>query len=121
LERRKLGFRREEFGGLTVVSPGGDRGAKSIRYGCEQRRASGSVSDRTAAGAVLGERDVNVGWADGLTCVIAGAMITLYEVRKMSPRGLALILSGGSLIYRGLSSRCTVYEQLLDIDTSEKL
>lgn len=56
--------------------------------------------------------DVNVGGAERLTSVIAGAAMTLYGLKKMSPSGLVLILSGGALIYRGLSGRCAVYEQL---------
>lgn len=61
--------------------------------------------------------NINVGNGERLLSVIAGTVMTLYGVRKMSPSGLALMLSGGALIYRGLSGRSILYEQF-DIDTS---
>ena len=64
--------------------------------------------------------DINIGRGERLTSVIAGAVMALYGLRKMSPSGLALILGGSALIYRGLSGRSIVYEHL-DIDTSTVL
>jgi len=60
---------------------------------------------------------VNVGQAERWVSAIGGGALALYGLTRGSMGGVALALIGGSLIYRGASGHCTVY-QAAGIDTS---
>lgn len=63
--------------------------------------------------------EINVGeverWASG----VGGTLLVVHGLRRGNFGGLALAILGGSLIYRGVTGHCQVYEAL-DIDTSGK-
>src|SRR5262245_43222937 len=55
---------------------------------------------------------VNVGDAERWASVIGGAALTIFGLRRFSPSGLILALSGGGLVYRGLTGHCPCYAAL---------
>jgi uncharacterized membrane protein len=53
----------------------------------------------------------NVGDAERLLSVIGGGALALYGLRR-SLGSLALAIGGGVLVYRGITGRCAIYENL---------
>jgi len=54
----------------------------------------------------------NVGQAERVLSMIGGGVMALYGLRRGSLDGLVLMGLGGSLIYRGVSGNCKLYEAL---------
>jgi len=61
---------------------------------------------------------VNVGDKERLFSLLGGAALGLYGLSRFSLGGLALAAVGGSLIYRGTTGHCSLYESL-DISTAD--
>lgn len=61
---------------------------------------------------------VNVGEKERLFSLLGGTALGLYGLSRFSLGGLALAAVGGSLIYRGMSGHCSLY-QSLDISTAD--
>lgn len=62
--------------------------------------------------------EINVGPNERLVSVIAGSGLIMKVLSKPSKARLPLILTGGLLIYRGLTGRCSLY-RALDIQPIE--
>jgi uncharacterized membrane protein len=60
---------------------------------------------------------VNVGDKERLLSFLGGSALGLYGLSRFSLSGLALAAVGGSLIYRGMSGHCSLY-QALDVSTA---
>ena len=54
----------------------------------------------------------NVGMAERIASMAGGGFVALYGLRRGSLDGLVLMGLGGSLIYRGVSGNCKLYEAL---------
>jgi uncharacterized membrane protein len=63
------------------------------------------------------EADVNVSDAERWASALGGAALALYGLKRGMLGGLLLALGGGSLVYRGLSGCCPLYDAL-GIDTA---
>jgi len=61
---------------------------------------------------------VNVGVLERWASLLGGSALAFYGLRHFTPGGTILTLVGGSLVYRGLTGHCSLYE-LLDINTAE--
>jgi uncharacterized membrane protein len=61
---------------------------------------------------------LNVGESERLTSLLAGGLIALFGMRRLSLTALGLALGGGYLLYRGLTGHCPVY-RALDISTAK--
>lgn len=61
---------------------------------------------------------VNVGDKERMISLLSGTALGLYCLSRFSLGGLALAAVGGSLIYRGMTGHCSIY-QSLDISTAE--
>lgn len=61
------------------------------------------------------KKKINVGQNERLISVVSGAALLLWALRRPSRLLLPLSLSGGYMLYRGLTGTCTFYE-VLDID-----
>ena len=55
--------------------------------------------------------EVNVGQLERWVSFIGGGALAVYALRR-SLWGLALIVSGGALVYRGFTGHCAVYEAM---------
>jgi uncharacterized membrane protein len=55
---------------------------------------------------------VNVGDKERLLSFLAGGALGLYGLSRFSLGGLVLAAAGGSLIYRGMSGHCSLYQRL---------
>lgn len=55
---------------------------------------------------------VNVGPAERVTSVVAGAALVAFGLVRRSRSGLGLAAAGGLLLYRGLGGRCLLYRAL---------
>lgn len=64
-----------------------------------------------------GKSQVNVGEAERWLSMIGGGALMIYGLRR-SLGSLMLALGGGTLLYRGLTGHCSVYDAL-GINTSE--
>lgn len=71
----------------------------------------GAIGHGVAA-AGDGHVRINVGDTERKISVAAGAALAIYGFLRGSLGGFALVLAGGSLVYRGLSGRCHVYNAL---------
>jgi hypothetical protein len=60
---------------------------------------------------------LNVNESERLASLVGGGLLALYGLRRRSPGSLASLLTGGYLIYRGLTGYCPAYKAL-QIDTS---
>src|SRR5438270_12425961 len=60
---------------------------------------------------------VNVGDTERWLSAAGGAALGLFGLTRGSLGGLALAAAGGSLVYRGLSGHCSLY-QALDVSTA---
>lgn len=58
---------------------------------------------------------VNVGDKERLFSVLAGSALGLYGLSRFSWGGLGLAAAGGSLLYRGMTGHCSLY-QALDVN-----
>ena len=58
------------------------------------------------------ERGVNVGEIERWASAIGGGALAVYGLTRGSLPGLALALIGGSLVYRGTTGHCNVYEAM---------
>lgn len=65
-----------------------------------------------SGGPVHSSPDVNVGSTERLLSAGAGALLAVYGISRMSLIGLALAAIGGSLVYRGATGHCAMYEAL---------
>jgi uncharacterized membrane protein len=76
---------------------------------------SGFVPVQEWLGPDNGPRRVNLSRSERLASTIGGGLLALWGLRRGS---LGLILSGGAMVYRGISGHCPVYEQL-EINTAK--
>ena len=53
--------------------------------------------------------EINVGQLERWLSVIGGGALAVYALRR-SLWGLALVVGGGALVYRGLTGHCAMYE-----------
>jgi uncharacterized membrane protein len=53
----------------------------------------------------------NVGDTERMISVVAGAALALFGLKRFSLTGLGLAALGGSLVYRGLSGHCAMYQR----------
>ncbi|HWP46706.1 MAG TPA: DUF2892 domain-containing protein [Candidatus Limnocylindrales bacterium] len=61
---------------------------------------------------------INVGEVERWLSVLAGGALTLYGLSRSSWGGLMLTWIGGSLLHRGITGHCYLYEAL-NVDTSQ--
>jgi uncharacterized membrane protein len=54
----------------------------------------------------------NIGDKERLATIISGGALTVLGIAKRSPRGWALALLGGGLIYRSVTGHCGLYQAL---------
>jgi len=73
---------------------------------------------RAAADHMAADSQVNVGGFERVLSVIGGGALTLYALRRSLPH-LMLLLSGGALMYRGLTGHCAAY-QVMGVDTASQ-
>jgi uncharacterized membrane protein len=59
-----------------------------------------------------GGRRVNVGSAERLASIAAGAALATYGLSRASLGGLVVAALGGGLIYRGAAGHCGIYQRL---------
>lgn len=57
-------------------------------------------------------RDANVGSAERGLSLVGGTLLTLYGLQRGGGNGILLALLGGSLIYRGATGYCYLYDTL---------
>ena len=57
-------------------------------------------------------RGTNVGDKERIISVVAGAALALFGLRRFSMTGLSLASLGGSLVYRGITGHCSMYQRL---------
>ena len=62
--------------------------------------------------------NVNVGTMERVATGLAGGALVAYGLRRRSPLGLGLALAGATLLARGASGRCVLYDAL-GIDRSQ--
>ncbi|MCI0526217.1 MAG: DUF2892 domain-containing protein [Nitrospira sp.] len=55
---------------------------------------------------------LNVNESERLASLVSGGLLTLYGLNRRSPGGFSSLLTGGYLIYRGLTGYCPAYEAL---------
>jgi uncharacterized membrane protein len=53
--------------------------------------------------------EINIGQLERWLSVIGGGVLAVYALRR-SLWGLALVVGGGALVYRGLTGHCAMYE-----------
>ncbi len=66
--------------------------------------------DITGARGQQGGKNINVGETERIASAIGGGALALYGLTRGSIGGLVLALVGGSLVYRGTTGHCNVYE-----------
>lgn len=59
-----------------------------------------------------GNGRVNVGETERMASLIGGGLLAMHGLTRGSMTGLALAAIGGSLVYRGVSGHCQMYEAL---------
>jgi uncharacterized membrane protein len=75
---------------------------------------------RDATGAGKQDREnINVGQTERWASTIGGGVLAVYGLTRGSMGGLVLALVGGSLVYRGTTGHCNVYEAA-GINTADK-
>jgi uncharacterized membrane protein len=67
-------------------------------------------SDRRSDQCALA--DINVSDVERTISTVAGACVLLYGLSKLSITGFVATLLGGSLVYRGVTGHCSMYEAL---------
>jgi uncharacterized membrane protein len=75
---------------------------------------------RPFARRARGGSNVNVGDTERILSFLGGGALGLFGLSRRSLGGLALAAMGGSLLYRGATGHCSVY-QTLDINTAPRL
>jgi hypothetical protein len=63
---------------------------------------------------------LNVNESERMASLIGGGLLALYGLRRRSPGSIASLLTGGYMIYRGLTGYCPAYKAL-KIDTSSPM
>lgn len=75
-----------------------------------------AATDVTTVGSsrtdTQGQGGVNVGDYERLGSTLGGAVLALYGITRGSWAGMALAVLGGTLVYRGVSGHCQMYEAL---------
>lgn len=61
----------------------------------------------------------NVGRTERTVSAVVGGLLTLFGLSRRNLAGLGLAALGGSLLYRGLSGHCHLY-QALGLNTAEQ-
>lgn len=78
--------------------------------------STATVSTRPARNRLRQERRpasaVNVGDKERLFSMLAGGALGIYGLSRSSLAGLGLAAVGGSLLYRGMTGHCTMYQAL---------
>ena len=68
---------------------------------------------------ISGSSHINISWGERIGSIAGGLVIGYFGLQKFSLKNIVLSLSGGYLIYRGLSGHC-MFNELVGIDTSER-
>lgn len=55
---------------------------------------------------------INVGDTERVVSTVAGGIVLLYGLSRLSPATIVASLAGGALLYRGLTGRCSAYQAL---------
>ena len=63
------------------------------------------------------ERTTNVGRVERIASLLGGGALASWGLARRTPGGLALVLVGAALAYRGATGRCPVYARL-GLDTT---
>ena len=58
------------------------------------------------------ESAINVGQTERLVTALAGGAMAAYGISKRNPAGIALALMGGTLLVRGATGHCPVYQAI---------
>jgi uncharacterized membrane protein len=66
-----------------------------------------------------GRKGQNVASTERAVSVAAGSILALLGLRRRDPLGLLVAAVGGSLVYRGATGHCHVY-QALGVDTAQQ-
>lgn len=80
---------------------------------------SGSVHIRTWPDEERVKRAVNVGDGERLLTAVAGGLLAISGLKRLSLNGLLLTALGGALAYRAASGHCVAYARF-GIDTSKR-
>ena len=83
-----------EAAGIT-----GNEGSQGMRQGTQEERRSGGSN-------------INVGEVERWASAIGGGALALYGLSRGTLGGVVLALVGGSLVYRGATGHCNMYEAL---------
>jgi len=69
-------------------------------------RVCGSQKNQCSTGAI------NVGDTERTISALAGGLVLLHGLSKLSLSTIVAAVAGGALIYRGLTGHCSVYQAL---------
>jgi uncharacterized membrane protein len=83
----------------------------------QQTGAAGGQNETAQQGTVR-EPDVNVGQTERWASALAGGALAIYGLTRRTWGGAVLALVGGTLIYRGSTGHCHMYE-MLGVNTAE--
>ena len=77
-----------------------------------QETVSGYLHAGKAADAADGSKPKNVNDTERLVSAAAGALLIKFGLKHRGLLGLGTIIGGGSLVYRGYTGHCSVYNKL---------
>lgn len=80
-------------------------------------KSSSACADRSKRGPVC---EINVGGTERIASAVAGGFVLLYGLSKLPLSTIVAAVTGGALLYRGLTGHCCAY-QALDMSTAGDL
>ena len=78
----------------------------------ETLQQAGVTSGQEQSGSNNGSDDVNVGQTERWASALVGGGLALYGLMRRTWGGVVLALVGGTLIYRGSTGHCYMYDAL---------
>jgi uncharacterized membrane protein len=78
----------------------------------ETLQQAGVTSGQEQSGSTNGSDDVNVGQTERWASALVGGGLALYGLTRRTWGGVVLALVGGTLIYRGSTGHCYMYDAL---------
>jgi hypothetical protein len=84
----------------------------------EPQLLSGANEQSISGAQLQGINPINVGEVERWLSILAGGGLMLYGLSRSSWGGLMLTWIGGSLLHRGITGHCYLYEAL-NVDTSQ--
>ncbi len=84
----------------------------------EALQTAGVTNTERESGMTRRKQGVNVGEIERWASAIGGGALAIYGLTRGSFGGVALALVGGSLVYRGTTGHCNVY-QAMGVNTAE--